>query len=68
MKLVHNARSFWRWTSVQILAVLAVLPAVWPQLPPDLRASIPDEWQPYILSVLAVAGIVGRLRDQGTTR
>lgn len=68
MRLVSNWRAWWKWTSVHVLAVLAVLPAVWPQLPPDLRASIPAEWHPYILSALAVAGIVGRLRDQGTTR
>ena len=68
MRLVQNWRSWWRWTSMHVLAVLAVLPAVWPQLPPDLRDSIPADWHPYILSALAVAGIVGRLRDQGTTR
>lgn len=65
MKLVKDARQAWRWLSVQALAVLAALPLVWPQIPADVRAMLPAEWQPWLLTALAVGGIVGRLVDQG---
>lgn len=65
MKLVSNARKAYRWLSVQAFAVLAVLPVVWPQLPHDVRNMLPDGWEPYVLTAIAVGGIVGRLKDQG---
>jgi hypothetical protein len=64
MRLVDNARAAWRWASVQVLAVLAVLPIVWAEMPEEIRAMLPPEWQPWILSALAVGGIVGRLIKQ----
>jgi di/tricarboxylate transporter len=67
MRLVDNARAAWRWASVQVLAVLAVLPLVWAELPEDIRSMVPHEWQPWVLSALALAGIVGRLVKQGPT-
>lgn len=66
MKLVRNWRSFWRWHSTWALAIIGALPFVWAELPPDLKAFIPHEWRPGILTAVAVAGIVARLRDQGT--
>lgn len=65
MKTVENAASSWRWFSVQALAALAVLPVVWVQLPEDVKAWLPDGAKPWILALIAVGGIVGRLVDQG---
>jgi di/tricarboxylate transporter len=65
MKLVDDARRAWRWFSVQALAVLAVVPLIWGELPPEVTALIPAGWHPYILAGVAVAGIMGRLVDQG---
>ncbi len=65
MKLVPEARRAWRWFSVQALAVLAALPLVWPQLPPEVQAMLPEGARPWLLAALAIGGIAGRLIDQG---
>lgn len=64
MTLIPNWRECWRWFSVQALAAIAALPLVWPSLPADVRAWVPDSWQPWILVALALGGIAGRLVDQ----
>lgn len=64
MKLVENAKSAWKWYSVQALGVLAVVPMVWVDLPADIKSHIPDEWMPYVVSVIALGGLVGRLKAQ----
>lgn len=65
MKMVSDARRAWRWFSVQVLAVLAVLPLVWHEIPPELRAWVPEGAEPWIVAAVAIGGIVGRLVDQG---
>lgn len=64
MTLVPDWRGAWRWFSVQALVVLAALPLVWSTLPADLRAFLPDGWEPYILLVVAIGGLAGRFIDQ----
>ncbi len=64
MKLVDDWKDAPRWLSVRIMAVLAVLPLVWSQLPDDVKAFLPEEYQPFLLTLLAFGGIVGRLKDQ----
>ncbi|GAB1364620.1 hypothetical protein MASR1M32_38560 [Rhodobacter sp.] len=66
MKLVPNWRAFWRWHSTWALALIGILPVVWSELPPDLKATLPPEWQPRLFFALAIAGIAARLRDQGS--
>lgn len=66
MKLVADWRKAWKWHSTQVLALMAAMPVVWMQLPPDVKEMVPDAWMPYIVSVIAVGAIVGRLRDQGS--
>lgn len=66
MRLVSNWRSVWRWNSTHVMAVLAALPLVWLEMPPDAKEMVPLAWRPWIVSGLALAGIVARLRDQGT--
>lgn len=65
MKLVQDWKQAWKWHSTQLMAVAAMLPLVWVQLPPDFKAMIPDAWMPFILPFIAIGAIVGRLRDQG---
>lgn len=65
MKLVKNARRWWRWHSQQALAALAILPPVWASLPADLKQHIPPEWMLWVLALVAIGGFVGRFRDQG---
>lgn len=64
MKLVDNWRDFWKWHSTQAMALLGALPVVWSQIPDDAKAYIPEAAQPWIVVVLALAGIALRLRDQ----
>jgi hypothetical protein len=65
MKIVTNARSAWRWFSVQAAALVAIIPMAWSQLPPESQALVPEEYRPWVITVVAVAGIIGRLIDQG---
>lgn len=67
MILVEDWKQAWRWFSVQALAAVAVLPLVWPTLPPQVTSWMPEAWRPYIVVALAVSGIIGRLIDQNTT-
>lgn len=68
MKVVKNWRSAWRWYSMHALAAVAVLPLVWMELPPDVKALIPAEWKPWIFSAIGAAGVLARLKDQGGGR
>ena len=65
MKLVPDARRSWRWLSVQVLTALAAAPLIWASIPPDVQAFLPEAWRPWVLAAMAVAGIAGRLIDQG---
>lgn len=67
-KLVRNWRSAWKWHSTRILAAIAVLPIVWMELPPEVKMLVPASWQPWIFSGIALAGIIGRIKDQGTDK
>lgn len=64
MKLVSDVRQSWRWFSVQLAALVTVLPLVWAELPDDLKAYIPDEWRPFIVSGMGLAIMLGRMIDQ----
>ena len=64
MKLVENWKQCWRWFSVRALAAIVALPIVWPMLPADVRAWMPESWEPYALMTIAAGGIIGRLVDQ----
>lgn len=64
MKLIPEWREAWRMNSMQIYAVIAAIPLIWMELPQEVKDIIPPTWQPYILAGIAVAGMIGRLRDQ----
>jgi hypothetical protein len=64
MKPVENWKEAWKWHSTQALALLALAPLVWEVLPPELVALIPEDWLPFILTAVAIGGLVGRLRAQ----
>lgn len=68
MKLVPNWRESWRWFSVQALVAIAALPMVWVALPPDLKDAVPDDWLMWIAAAVALAGMIGRVVDQGSQR
>jgi len=64
MKLIPDWKDAWKWFSVQALAAIIALPIVWASLPSDAKAFIPDGWEKWIVILLAVAGILGRVIDQ----
>ena len=64
MKLVDGWQKAYKWLSVQMFALLAALPFVWAELPPEVKAMIPPEYRPYIVAGLAFAGIVLRMVKQ----
>lgn len=64
MSLVKDWRLAWRWFSIQALALIALLPMVWSTLPPQVTGWVPEEWRPWIVVVIAIGGIAGRLVDQ----
>lgn len=68
MKLVPNWRESWRWFSVQALVAIAALPMVWAEMPADLKAAVPDGSLMWITVALALAGMIGRVVDQGSQR
>jgi hypothetical protein len=67
MKLIPDWKKAWRWFSVQALIAIAALPVVWSMLPSDVRAFLPNGWEPWILVGLALAGLIGRVIDQNRT-
>lgn len=68
MKLIDNASTAWKLFSVQALTVLAALPVVWSQLPPDVQAMLPEKWRLFALTAIALGGLVGRMIDQNGGR
>ena len=66
MKPVSNWKDAPRWLSVQIAALIVVLPEAWAVMPADVKAMIPPEWQVVIVQVMAAALILARLKDQSS--
>ncbi|WP_154905698.1 DUF7940 domain-containing protein [Klebsiella michiganensis] len=64
MKLVDDWKSARRWFSVHSLVLAGIIPTVWAELPPDLKASIPPGTMGTITAVIAACGVVGRLVSQ----
>lgn len=68
MKLVDNWKKSWQWFSMQVYGLLIALPVVWVSLPADVKAYIPNKYGWIIVTVLAVAGAIGRLIDQNKAK
>lgn len=65
MKLIPQWRRAWRMYSAQALAAAAALPVIWMELPPEIKAMVPPELTKWIIPLVALAGLMGRLIDQG---
>jgi len=63
MKLVSDARNWWKWHSTYVFAALAVLPTVWLSSP-ELQAMLPPKWAASIAPPLAVLGFFLRIHKQ----
>lgn len=65
MKLVDDAKSWWKWFSVQANALNLALLGAWLAVPDDMKAGIPQKWVFAGSILLLVLGTVGRLVKQG---
>ncbi|WP_279025110.1 hypothetical protein [Gibbsiella quercinecans] len=64
LQLIEEWRQCWRWFSTWALTLAGAIPAVWAELPPDLKFVIPASLMGTITAVVAVCGIVGRVINQ----
>ena len=65
MKLVKNAKSAWRFFSVQAMVLQGAVASSWLFVPDDMRAAVPAEWLAVAAIALTALGVAGRLIDQG---
>lgn len=76
MKLVDDWRRAWRWWSVQLgaignalLIVLLSMPDLareaWVELPPELRAMLPERVAYWVPVALLLASMIARVIQQG---
>ena len=60
-EFVDDVQDWWRWGSMRAFAMIGALPAVWIGLPADLKAKVPSEWAPWILTAFALIGAFARV-------
>lgn len=65
MTLIDEAKSAWRFFSVQANALNLALLGAWLAVPDDMKAGIPQKWVFAGSILLLVLGTVGRLVKQG---
>lgn len=65
MRLVDDWKKVYKWHSAQALALVAAIPVVYAELPPEVVALIPPQCQGYLVTTVAVCGLILRLRKQG---
>lgn len=63
MKLVSDARDWWKWHSTYVFALLAVFPTVW-LASPELQALLPAKLVSAVAPAVAAVGFLVRLRAQ----
>lgn len=68
MKLVEDWKKAHRWFSMHALVLAGAIPAVWAELPPDLKSSIPPGVMGGITAAIAICGVVGRLVNQSKSK
>ena len=64
MKLVDDAKDWWKWNSVHVFAIVSALPAVWIQLPDEFKTSVPDWAFAPFGAVMFIAMVTARVRAQ----
>lgn len=63
MKLVNDARDWWKWHSTYVFGVLSVFPLVWLGSP-ELQALLPPKLVSAIAPAIGMLGFLLRLRAQ----
>ena len=65
MKLITNWRKCWKFLSVQLMAVGSAMSVTYAQLYDKMKDHIPPDKMMYIVLVVFVGGILGRVISQG---
>lgn len=63
MKLVDDARDWWKWHSTYVFGALAIFPMVWLNSP-DLQAMLPPKLVSEIAPFIGALGFLLRIRAQ----
>lgn len=64
VKLVPEARNWWRMFSVQAMIAAGAIQGAWVALPIEFQQTIPDTWLRVATGVIVALGVIGRLVDQ----
>ncbi len=64
-RLIDNWRETLRAYSTWALGAVVAIPAIWLQVPEELKALIPAQGMAKITVLVAVVGLIGRFVDQG---
>ena len=64
MKFVDNAKSAWKWFSIQSMILAGAMQGAWVFVPDDLRASMPHGLVQGLTIGLLALGVAGRLVKQ----
>lgn len=68
MKLIPEARHWWRMFSMQAMSAATALLGAWGALPDSLQSRLPGRLVVGIAIALLVTGMAGRLIQQDTVR
>lgn len=63
MKLVADAKDWWKWHSTYVFALIGIFPIVWLNSP-DLQAQLPAGAVSLIAPFMAALGFFLRIREQ----
>jgi hypothetical protein len=64
VKLIDNWKQAWRMFSVQAMAAALMLQAVWPEIPPEIKAELPANLVHWVTVGTVLLGIVLRVVRQ----
>ena len=64
MKIVDNWREVWRHNSARFAGLGLIAATTWANLSPDLKASVPDAWLPYIAGGIFGLTLLGKYVSQ----
>ena len=64
MRLVDDVRHFWKWFSVQAMALAVAVQGAWAAFSDDLKQNVPHWLVTALTLTLLAAGIAGRLVRQ----
>lgn len=68
MKLIPEARHWWRMFSMRAMSAATALLSAWAALPDELQARLPGRLVVGVAIALLVLGMLGRLVQQDSVR